>query len=277
MEVAIKECFAPRSSAVDRSLAEREFSALRRVSESARDANAGAPMAMPLVLCAEQGAYAMTWIRGRAVTDVLLSTRRATHAARIGRAAGMWLKRFHALHGLPDRRADYRSKLATVCDLAASNADDALVGHTVRVLVDTADAASDIPLPASWIHGDMKSDNLLIDDTAVAGIDAHIVDENVVLYDLAPFLNHLGLLHWSPRGATRGAVLAKAAAAFLDAYSNDARAWTQSLAWLRAYLLVQALVTARSRPGPGGRLRAWPIRRELENVLRSLDRESRRT
>jgi aminoglycoside phosphotransferase (APT) family kinase protein len=270
LEIAIKECFIPRTDLADRALAEREFAALRRICEGARSASVAPPTPAPLALCAEHGAYAMTWIDGRPATDVLLSTQSPADAERIGYAAGAWLKGFHALQRLPPRPPDYRGKIAFVRALGASHASSRPVRRATRVLIETVDAACAATLPASWIHGDMKSDNLLIHGSAMAGIDAHIVDENVVLYDLAPFLDHLGLLRWSPRGMTRGRVLKKAGCAFLDAYSNEACAWALPLAWLRAYLLVQAYAATHSRRGMHERLREGPLRLELASVVQSL-------
>jgi hypothetical protein len=115
----------------------------------------------------------------------------------------------------------------------------------------------------------MKSDNLLVHDGRATGIDVQLVDENTVVYDLAPFLNHLGLLGWSPRGLPRRSLIARAATAFLAAYSAGA-AWQLPIAWLRAYLLVQAA----TRDEGSTALRAFvgraPAALELRSAVRAL-------
>jgi aminoglycoside phosphotransferase (APT) family kinase protein len=270
-EVAIKECFAPKTRDADRALARREFAALRRVAERAGAGNAAPLAPLPLVLCDAHGAYAMTWVYGRPATQALWSSRARDDAARIGRLAGGWLRQFHALHERPRRTPDFHDKLRTVREIATTRGDDPLAARAARILVARADAAAAVEMPASWIHGDMKTDNLLVDGDAVAGLDLQIADDNVVAYDLAPFLNHLTLLRWSPRGITRGAMLKEAAAAFLRAYSDESAGWVLPVEWLRAYLLLQPIARSPGSRGVRARVAAWTLRAALAGVLDRLE------
>lgn len=267
--VAIKECFDPSMRKADPTSAQREFDALRRLAATARARSGSVLAPQPLTIRRELGTYAMSWIPGTPATRVILERGAAASAARIGTAAGRWLGEFHALHPLPPRRNDFETKLGFVVEFADA-ARDRLMARARETLVATAAAAADTKLPASWIHGDMKSDNLLVDGGAVAGLDVQMADENTVVYDLAPFVNHLGLLRWSARGLGRAPALRAAASHFLSAYSPEAARWALPIAWLRAYLLMHAIARVSSGTTVHARLAAWPVRRELAAVLAAL-------
>jgi Ser/Thr protein kinase RdoA (MazF antagonist) len=272
-DIAIKECFNPKTMEANPALAQQEFGALRRVVDRtiASGMSLQVRVPVPLALCDEQATYAMSWMPGRSATEALLLSDDGDGPLRIGAAAGSWLRRFHALHPLPQRPPDFQEKIETVREIGRRAAGDPLIARTARALVARLDATLGVTMPASWIHGDMKSDNLLVEGESIAGLDLQIVDENVVAYDLAPFLNHLGLLRWSLKGATRGGVLVKAAEGFLRGYSLEAPAWSVPLAWLRAYLLMQMLERSLRARNLRARAAGWPVRAELRGVLATLE------
>jgi hypothetical protein len=115
----------------------------------------------------------------------------------------------------------------------------------------------------------MKSDNLLIEGERVSGLDVQLADINVVAYDLAPFVNHLRLLRWSPRGFLQRRRLDAMAAAFLHAYSDAAGGWTLPLLWVRAYLLLELPWSVPA--GLRARIARHPPRMELARVIDALE------
>jgi hypothetical protein len=125
-------------------------------------------------------------------------------------------------------------------------------------------------MPASWVHGDMKSDNVLVDGDKAFGLDLHLIHENTVAYDLAPFLNHLGLLRWTPRGALQRRKLDIVAECFLRAYSPDAAGWRLPIAWLRTYLLLQVATPVGRSGSLRGHAARWTARRELARAMHEL-------
>jgi aminoglycoside phosphotransferase (APT) family kinase protein len=238
--LAIKECVgSTHKSAL--SAAEREFKALTTLSAVPRAVDDESIAPLPVVLCREHAAYAMTWVPGRTATELVLSRLTAhAKAAALGSASGAWLRRFHALRPLPERENDFESKLDFVRQIVGAAGDrDPLLRRASERLAESAKAASAVRLPASWVHGDMKSDNLLVDGERVTGLDAQLVDENTVAYDLAPFLNHLFLLRWTPRGLLHRRKLKLMADRFLATYSPEAKNWGLPITWLRVYLLLQ--------------------------------------
>lgn len=275
-EIAIKECFDPITHEPSAASAEREFSALQRIAACtmAQADRALAPAA--LVLCREHGAYAMSWVAGTSMTEALLaSSVESETASRLGIGAGNWLREFHALRPLPRQPGDFEAKLPYVRKIAAAHSGNALVRRAAEVLIRNAAAAATIELPASWIHGDMKSDNLLFDGERFIGLDAQLSDENTVAYDIAPFLNHMHLLRWSRRAFPRGLRLrrktAVAAESFLLGYSPEAQRWFLPVAWLRAYLLLQIVAPGSAARSLPSRIARWPVRYELATVLDALE------
>ena len=174
--IAVKECVDAARHRPDPVSAGREFAALTALAESTSASGAPPLAPLPLQLCREHAVYAMTWVAGRSVTDVILArTTRTEQARATGASAGRWLRHLHDLRPLPPRRSDFEEKTATVERILAANRDrDALCRHAGETLIHLASRAAARPLPASWIHGDMKSDNLLIDGEQVTGLDVHL-------------------------------------------------------------------------------------------------------
>ena len=266
-DVAIKECFLPTGEP-DVASACNEFAALARFADACSPSVVAAPR--PLAMSEPFGTYAMSWISGTSATRLMLSAKDDAYPARLGVATGNWLRDFHALHPLPARASDFAAKADGVASIGASHAGrHSLVDRAAAVLLNTARAAAAVELPASWIHGDMKSDNLLVDGDAIAGIDLQLADENTIVYDLAPFVNHLHLLAASPRGFIRRKALARMADAFLGAYSPTSAQWRLPIDWLRGYLLLQAV--ARAEGGWADRIALHAKRCVLEGVVDSLE------
>jgi Ser/Thr protein kinase RdoA (MazF antagonist) len=267
--IAIKECFLPATLTTDVAASEREYNALTRLAGTSllRDERALGPT--PLALCREHASYAMTWLPGRSVTEVVLATSTgANQATSLGAAAGDWLRRFHSKRPLPPQPSDFETKVEFVIRLADDvSPQEPSIRHAAAVLVKSAKAAAAIRMPASWVHGDMKSDNLLVDGSSVMGLDFQMVDENTVVYDLAPFLNHLSMLQSSFRGMWQGTKLNIAAEEFLQAYSPDAARWQLAISWLRTYLLMQILVSTMNRSTLRGMAVRWTVRKELGRLV----------
>lgn len=275
--VAIKECFHPRTVDPDAAAATREYAALRNLAAAAAAAGVPPLAPPPLALASEHGAYAMTWVPGETATrSVLRPSSGRRRAIEIGQAVGDWLRRFHALHPLPPRGSDFVRRLGWIGDLRDAHRTDALVLRAAAALASSASDASARELPASWVHGDMKCDNLLIDGHAVAGLDAQMIDDNSVVYDLAPLLNHLALLQWSALGIWQRDKLRLFAGGMLDAYGFEAAPWTLPTLWVRVYLLLQSVVPPNRTWTLRERIACWPVRRELAIAVGALEAQQRR-
>ena len=266
--IAVKECFGATHLRPDPLAAERQFTALTSLAESNPASGAQSLAPLPLALCREHAVYAMTWARGRPATEVILSrTTTLDQACTLGKSAGHWLRRLHTLRPLQARRSDYVTKAQFVEQLfEAERHHDPLIRRAVESLVGHAPEAAALQMPASWIHGDMKSDNLLVDGECITGLD-----ENTVAYDLSPFLNHLRLLRWTPLGFWQRHRLDLVAESFLSAYSSETASWKLPIIWLRSYLLIQLLDPFRKAGSLRAIGRRWPARNELARAIDDLD------
>ena len=270
---AIKECLTKTTHAPDNAAAEREFAALTAVAENATACGIEPLAPTPLILCREHAVYAMAWASGQTATDLVLAPTTDLELAEVlGGSAGGWLQRFHACKTLPARQNDFATRLIFVKQLARTEARrDSVLPRAANILVQCAENAAGVLMPASWVHGDMKSDNLLIDADRVTGLDVQMVDVNTVAYDLAPFLNHLYLLRWSPRGFLRQRQLDRMSAGFLQAYSPDSEKWALPLLWLRSYLLMQIVANSKKSASLRALAARWPARRELAIAIDALE------
>lgn len=270
-ELAIKQCLDPVSGLPDVMAATLEHQSLDRLLQASRALGARQLAPQPMRLLEQFAVYAMTWQAGVPLTQVLMS--RGTSAQACGRAAGKWLGEFHALRKLPERQCDFRSGLVVAERLRNPVRGDRLMDQAARLLAHTVSRAESISMPSSWIHGDFKSDNLLWADGQTIALDILLRYENAVIYDLVPFLVHIDLLRWGPRGLLNWRRLTQASEAFLEAYGPSVSTWRLPIAWLRTQMLWQrACNLAVADDSLRGRVRRATVRRALSGALRALAR-----
>jgi Ser/Thr protein kinase RdoA (MazF antagonist) len=192
------------------------------------------------------------------MTDLLFSWRcTAAQAQQLVGRAGHWLKIFHSSHVLPRGYLDVDEKLAVTRHIERDRGvRDRVFRRAVTVLRTTARAAATMPLARSWLHGDFKSDNLMISGSRTVGIDIHLRHENAVVYDLAPFLNYIDLRLCHPSGWKLLHSRERLHAAFLRTYfAATPEDVALPLAWVRLYLLLAEWYTAHSNAGSTFRAR----------------------
>lgn len=271
----VKLCLVPHTDLPDPDTALRQYEALLRVSRAMGE---GAELSVPrpYLVCEETGMLAAEWISGTSMTHLLLAFGiNEARAQELMERAGRWLGRFHACHELPPARLDVDDKLNFIDELNATRAvSDRLFLRALNRLRDSASAAASIMGARSWVHGDFKTDNLILSGSRTIGIDIHLRNENAVIYDLASFLNHLELCLYHPRGWRLFRSRQLLHDTFLAGYlggSHDPGA--MSLAWVQLYMLLGPWSTAsahgswRSRfaeicyRGVASRLISWIERR----------------
>lgn len=253
---AIKWCLQPRTLLIDGESASCQFEALRRVSEVMQaDEHYTVPRAY--LLDRDHGLLAIEWIGGITMTAALCSWRcSGVDAHGLMVKAGNWLRRFHRAHPLDDGALDIPDRLRNMFEY-----DGFALAH-VRVFAEamaelrrSAAAAASVNLERSWIHGDFKTDNLIISAQRIVGIDMQIRNENAVVYDMAPFLNHLELALYHPRTWRLAPVRRRLIAAFIDTYTEgESERLLLPLTWVRLYMMLSAWNTSQFRKLP--RLRA---------------------
>jgi len=154
----------------------------------------------PYLLDRERALLAIEWIDGVMMTASIASWRSgAVHAHGLMGQAGTWLRHFHRAHPLGNGSLDVAEKLRHLSEYDGSAlAQESVFAQGVAELRRSAAAAASINLERSWIHGDFKTDNLIVSGQRIVGIDVQSRYENTVAYDLAPFINHLELTFCQP-------------------------------------------------------------------------------
>ena len=250
---AIKWCALPRTLQPDGDSASRQFEALHRAADAMQsDPRYAVPR--PYLLDSERALIAIEWIDGKTVTALISGWRSAAGAThRLMADAGNWLRHFHRAHPLDDGFLDVEEKLGYLSTYDTSElVRDGVFAQGIAELKRTAAAAASISLRRSWVHGDFKTDNLIVSGQRIVGIDVQIRHENTVVYDLAPFINDLELAMYHPAGWRLAPSRARLITAFVDAYSEGApgRVWLP-LTWIRLYMMLSSWNSAHSRGSAG--------------------------
>ena len=255
--LAVKLCLKPHTSEPDSTSAQSQYDALHRVSQAMGEGTEYS-VPQPHLVQADIGLLAMEWITGKSMTDLVFSRHcKPAQAQQLIARAGRWLRHFHACHPLTPARLDIEEKLAFVAEMASAGAvSDRVFIHGLVQLRESAKHAAAVTLNRSWIHGDFKTDNLIISGARTIGIDIHLRQEALVIYDLAPFLNHLELHRYHPNGWRLSRSQALLQETFLVSYlEGGGDAIATPLAWVRLYMILASWYSAHTHSVSWGHLR----------------------
>jgi len=245
---ALKICVHSRTTLPDLDAAKQQYSTLEKVIRVLpSDSRYRVPR--PYLLMEPEGALLTEWISGKNLSDMLLIFVRGTHRAEeLMQQSAAWLRIFHDSRQLQPGTLDTNAKLGVIDNLLKHCViKDKLLSAGYSCLTALADSASDIKLPRSWLHGDFKSDNLIVSDAHVYGIDIQARYENVVVYDLASFLNHIELSLNCLRYPLLSLYQQRLYRAFLDQYIGSTHIDIElPLLWVRLYLLLSGRATVRN-------------------------------
>lgn len=238
--IAVKLCIDAQKALPDRDVARIEYEGLVRTYDAmADDSEFSVPK--PYLLDMENGLLLREWIAGTSLTDLLFSWHcsQATAETYITKA-GRWLRAFHEAGPLHVSRLSDQTSVLRLDELSREElAKDEVFAHALCCLGATADIVTGLELEWSWIHGDFKSDNLVISGNRTVGLDVYKRMENAVFFDLGPFLNHLELNLWRPTTLRWRQAIDQLAQAFLAAYKmpNDPTNRT-ALNWIQLLLIL---------------------------------------
>jgi aminoglycoside phosphotransferase (APT) family kinase protein len=246
--LAVKLCLRPHTLQPDQDSAQQQYEALCRAWDAmGTDPELSVPR--PYNVRADSGLLAVEWVSGATMTERLFSWHcNRTRAQQLIARAARWLRRFHACGALPPGTLDVDEKLVFVREMETRRSvSDPIFARSLSLLRGSAAAAGAVTLERSWLHGDFKSDNLIVSSERTVGIDVQLRHENPVVYDLAPFMNYLELRLWHPSGWRLLAARNLLGSTFLETYCGGrADAIALPLAWIRLYLLLGEWYTARS-------------------------------
>jgi tRNA A-37 threonylcarbamoyl transferase component Bud32 len=245
-----KICLEPQTHAPDGGAAQRQYDALVRV-HRAMKAVREFSVPQPYLILPELALLAMEWIPGVNLGKTLFSWRSRADEARayVARSAG-WLRAFHACGRLPAGRLDVETRIPILEDIARRAVPDDAFRVGVEQLRRSAHAAGIVELSRAWIHGDFSPDNVILSGSRTIGIDIHIQHQNTVVYDLAPFLNHLALGLYEPAGWLLARAHDELRKTFLATYfEGEQNGVDAPLAWVQLYMALQQWRSARQRAG----------------------------
>lgn len=273
---AVKTCIDPRTGLPAPNAAKRQFDALRRVFEAM--GNGRFAVLEPVMLREPSAELVTAWIDGDSMTQAL-----ARHPLSPGYAeglcvlAGQWLAAFHGAHVMASGPLDIQGKLGQVDDmLRETTVRDRDFEVAVKFLTMSATAAARARLPRSWIHGDFKLDNLLVASDRVIGVDVHASFENVVVHDMASYLNHLSLLLMGPRFLLIRLARPRLVKAFCRGYGLGRGCDVAfALQWSMLFQLLQVWTESEIRSRPI--VKRIGLRLGLRHCCRSLVRDARKT
>jgi len=223
--LAVKCLLDPATGGPDHSSARDQFDVLGRVHRAMAETDRALRVPKPYLLDEDSGIVAVEWVDGRPMTELFL-TRNLTLAqgTDLVRRAAAWIRRFFALRPLPPAPLDIGRMLDDISAMAQTPLGGSSSARAAFAeLRKHANAVGTFLVERSWLHGDFKSDNLLVDDAALVGIDVHARHENAVLHDVASFVDHWELTLCDPRAWRWRPHREALIGAFLDAFDPALR------------------------------------------------------
>jgi tRNA A-37 threonylcarbamoyl transferase component Bud32 len=277
-QVAVKLCLHPYTADVDGLSAREQFETLWRT-RRAMSGNGDFSVPEPYFLDEEHGVLGMEWIEGVEMTTAVFTERRSIASAeKLIFRAGQWLRQFHSAGPAAQRSLDTEYRLAQLeSDHGMPTLEkDPVFSRAVTCAREMAPVAGAVRLDSSWIHGDFKTDNLIVSDERTIGLDINARHENTMFHDIAPFLNHLDLKLLSPRAWHFAGRRDRLVGAFLTGYGLESDGATKlALAWLRlvSMLVVWESVASRQRSLLSTMAVQWSFRRATSRLIQDLEEE----
>lgn len=93
--------------------------------------------------------------------------------------------------------------------------------QSIKLLRESSSLVANSLIPRSWVHGDFNPSNILVCEERIVGIDVDIRYDNVVVLDMAHFLNHTCAASWHPRGLTLSTRITDLCEAFVEGYGDN--------------------------------------------------------
>lgn len=242
--LAAKFCLHAETGQPDDAIAREQFHALQKVMQTLQ--TPGFNISQPIALFEKMGLLLMEWVDAPTLTQSIRWNTPAKTQCQALERAGLWLAHFHQAGPFTTSVFDWQDKQKEAREMARNLLDDIVFEKAAHTLLVTAVRLSKLQVQCSWVHGDSKTDNLLISADCITGIDVGLRDFNPVEYDVSQFLNHLALLTHAPqrllwlRALWPGQIkLEEFEQAFLRGYRKQQPQLNDfALTWLRLFQLL---------------------------------------
>jgi hypothetical protein len=274
--VAIKLARDPSSGAVSPSEARAEYDRLCKV-RSVLGESSEQLVPRPVALVESHGLFIAEWIEGTTI-GAMCRYWRTPAAALVAAIAqsGTWLRKFHAARTLSPGSVDMTSLLTGLGRYEGTSASSSTKSRGLALLQDLSKTVGQVRVPRSWTHGDYKPDNVIWGANRAVGLDIGGNYENVVLTDVAHFLNHLELDGFHPKAIKARILRRRLSSAFWSGYDPHDGISKLAVRWVRLATMLR-LYEARGGVSSGVRARytCWAFERAIERRIRSLERIAR--
>ena len=275
--LAAKFCLHADTGQADGAIAAEQFHALQKVAQALQISGHG--ISQPIGLDETIGLLLMEWVEAPTLTQLMRWNTPAATQCRALERAGYWLAHFHQAGPLTTGSFDWQETQHEAREMARNLLDDDLFESAAHTLLITSVQLPKLQVQRSWVHGDCKTDNLLIAADCVTGIDVALRNINAVEYDIAQFLNHLTLLTHAPqlflwlRALWPGHIrLEEFEQEFLRGYRKQQPQVNDfALCWLRLFQLLSLWHTTCDSPSQN--LRRRVLHRLFRNTAERLQRQ----
>jgi tRNA A-37 threonylcarbamoyl transferase component Bud32 len=271
-DAAVKQCLVPQTKILDPISAKKQYNALERVHRAFEGLDDRYSVPIPLHFSPSFAAFAMSWVNGESLSAKLRSPLAIIEGPSWMRSVGAWLAHFHTAGPRRSLCVGSDLRLLDAGNYPVETLQERAFANATRVLEQAAPLLKGLQVEMTWLHGDCKADNFILKEDAVCGIDISLCDENPVEYDIAMFLNNLGMLLSGPQYIHVRALQSRFEDAFWEGYRLFGPPVSQAyLDWTRLnFLLYQwnGLYSAR-RP----RLNTWVLNRIYATLTTHLHRK----
>ena len=235
--VAIKRCLVPGTNIPDCDGVTEQYLALKKAAKTSAKPEKSFRVPEAICLFPEQGIYVMSWADGESLTKKLGRPDALFSGKTWFKQVGTWLGNFHLAGPLHEHVVNTEDRITVVRDLARCPIPHPPFKRAIQTAIETEKEFISAKAHASWLHGDCKTDNFILNKDEVFGIDLALKYENSIEYDLAQFLNNLYLLAASPRRFYLKPFLNTFERAFSEGYgASGIKVSNRYLTWLRLTL-----------------------------------------
>jgi serine/threonine protein kinase len=235
--LAAKFCLLPGRAQADAATAVEQFNALEQVNQ--RLCHPVFNVIQPVLTKPELGLLLMEWIEAPSLTSYFRCSISRQQQLNGLKSAGNWLAHFHQSGPLASGNFDWQHKQKEARQLQSQALANAIFHRAANLLVKTSTHLQTVTVQRSWLHGDFKTDNILIQPQRVVGIDIALRNLNAIEYDIAQFLNQLALLWHAPQRGWHILPAKEFSETFLKAYQSiQPQVNPFLIAWLRLFLVL---------------------------------------
>ena len=230
------------------------------------------PKVYPIMI--DRGAVVMEYIEGPSLTEYLLDIKvPVRQKILILEKAGKWITTVHDHFSSSEGVIPHEKIMNNIRIVIGHKKPDHKREKAFRILDDCQKSLDNISIDITRLHGDFKTDNLIVSGNNLVGIDTRLAHTGISIRDIAYFNNQLDLLFYQPKGlCLRWFLRSRCHTAFLKGVRDI---WPPeqyfALLWMRlaAILMVWANLNSTLRNSPRRHYLGF-VYRHLTNQLSRL-------